>query len=247
MTTLLRAVDGSRGQQAGAVGRRRAATLHATCTKEAHAAPAIRASSRGSPRRTSALLWRVAVSSAPPCSPLQRFASPPARAAPERARTRALLCRVSRWHQRRARRAAGCAAAAASPPLRRWPPGRPLSPRLASSLAQPTSSARRRCTSWRRWTRPGLLPSVPCSAQCSRWRRCSSSSGAFFRAALTAHLADAARACSIVMTWYPNIKDDAFPWVIVYAPTEPLLAPTRKIITPVGCALVRRRRADDVR
>ena len=37
------------------------------------------------------------------------------------------------------------------------------------------------------------------------------------------------------MTWYPDIKDDAFPWVIVYAPTEPLLAPTRKIITPVGC------------
>jgi hypothetical protein len=40
----------------------------------------------------------------------------------------------------------------------------------------------------------------------------------------------------IVMTWYPNIKDDAFPWIIVYAPTEPLLAPTRKLITPVGCA-----------
>jgi YGGT family len=38
----------------------------------------------------------------------------------------------------------------------------------------------------------------------------------------------------IVMTWYPNIKDDAFPWSIVYIPTEPLLAPTRKIITPVG-------------
>lgn len=37
------------------------------------------------------------------------------------------------------------------------------------------------------------------------------------------------------MTWYPNVKDDAFPWSIVYAPTEPLLAPTRKLITPVGC------------
>jgi uncharacterized protein YggT (Ycf19 family) len=45
----------------------------------------------------------------------------------------------------------------------------------------------------------------------------------------------AGRAARIVMTWYPNIKDDAFPWVIVYAPTEPLLAPTRKLITPVGC------------
>jgi uncharacterized protein YggT (Ycf19 family) len=39
----------------------------------------------------------------------------------------------------------------------------------------------------------------------------------------------------IVMTWYPDIKDDAFPWSIVYVPTEPLLAPTRRIITPVGC------------
>ena len=37
------------------------------------------------------------------------------------------------------------------------------------------------------------------------------------------------------MTWYPNIKDDAFPWSLVYYPTEPLLAPTRKLITPVGC------------
>ena len=38
------------------------------------------------------------------------------------------------------------------------------------------------------------------------------------------------------MSWYPNIKDDAFPWSLVYYPTEPLLAPTRKLITPVGCA-----------
>jgi YggT family protein len=43
------------------------------------------------------------------------------------------------------------------------------------------------------------------------------------------------------MTWYPNIKDDAFPWSLVYIPTEPLLAPTRKIITPVGCDCVCRR------
>ena len=41
------------------------------------------------------------------------------------------------------------------------------------------------------------------------------------------------------MTWYPDIKDDAFPWIIVYAPTEPLLAPTRKVITPVGCVQTR--------
>jgi uncharacterized protein YggT (Ycf19 family) len=38
------------------------------------------------------------------------------------------------------------------------------------------------------------------------------------------------------MTWYPDIRDDAWPWSIVYVPTEPLLAPTRKLITPVGCA-----------
>lgn len=56
-------------------------------------------------------------------------------------------------------------------------------------------------------------------------------------AACAARLADARAARSIVMTWYPDIKDDAFPWIIVYAPTEPLLAPTRKFITPVGCAV----------
>jgi YggT family protein len=38
----------------------------------------------------------------------------------------------------------------------------------------------------------------------------------------------------IVMTWYPNIKDNEFPWSIVYLPTEPLLGPTRKLIEPVG-------------
>jgi YggT family protein len=43
----------------------------------------------------------------------------------------------------------------------------------------------------------------------------------------------------IVMTWYPNIKDDAFPWSLVYAPTEPLLSPTRKLITPVGRAALK--------
>ena len=41
--------------------------------------------------------------------------------------------------------------------------------------------------------------------------------------------------CRIVMTWYPNIKDDEFPWSIAYRPTEPLLAPTRLLIPPVGC------------
>jgi hypothetical protein len=55
--------------------------------------------------------------------------------------------------------------------------------------------------------------------------------------------ADARGARRIVMTWYPDIKDDAFPWIIVYAPTEPLLAPTRKFITPVGCDAVRRQSA----
>lgn len=36
------------------------------------------------------------------------------------------------------------------------------------------------------------------------------------------------------MTWYPNIKDDQFPWRIVYLPTEPLLVPMRKLVGGVG-------------
>jgi YggT family protein len=38
----------------------------------------------------------------------------------------------------------------------------------------------------------------------------------------------------IVLTWYPQLQLTQFPWNIIYLPTEPLLAPTRKIITPLG-------------
>lgn len=38
----------------------------------------------------------------------------------------------------------------------------------------------------------------------------------------------------IVMSWYPKLPVDKFPYVIAYAPTEPILAATRKLIPPVG-------------
>ncbi len=38
----------------------------------------------------------------------------------------------------------------------------------------------------------------------------------------------------IVMTWYPSVPYTKLPWVVVYAPTEPLLKPTRAMIPPVG-------------
>ncbi|KAF5737922.1 hypothetical protein HS088_TW13G00814 [Tripterygium wilfordii] len=38
----------------------------------------------------------------------------------------------------------------------------------------------------------------------------------------------------IVMSWYPKLPLGKFPYVIAYAPTEPLLGPTRKLIPPVG-------------
>ena len=38
----------------------------------------------------------------------------------------------------------------------------------------------------------------------------------------------------IVLTWYPQINLSQFPYVLVYLPTEPFLAPTRKIIPPLG-------------
>ena len=38
----------------------------------------------------------------------------------------------------------------------------------------------------------------------------------------------------IVMSWYPNLPVGKFPYVIAYAPTEPLLVATRKVIPPVG-------------
>jgi YggT family protein len=38
----------------------------------------------------------------------------------------------------------------------------------------------------------------------------------------------------IVLTWYPQIELTKFPFNLVALPTEPLLAPTRKVIAPIG-------------
>ncbi|KAH1191333.1 Protein COFACTOR ASSEMBLY OF COMPLEX C SUBUNIT B CCB3, chloroplastic [Glycine max] len=38
----------------------------------------------------------------------------------------------------------------------------------------------------------------------------------------------------IVMSWYPKLPVGKFPYVIAYAPTEPLLIPTRKVIPPLA-------------
>ncbi|KAL8139901.1 hypothetical protein V2J09_005922 [Rumex salicifolius] len=38
----------------------------------------------------------------------------------------------------------------------------------------------------------------------------------------------------IVMSWYPKLPVSKFPYVLAYAPTEPILIPTRKVIPPLG-------------
>ena len=38
----------------------------------------------------------------------------------------------------------------------------------------------------------------------------------------------------IVLTWYPQVESEKFPFKIVIAPTEPFLAPSRKLISPIG-------------
>ncbi|XP_047955329.1 protein COFACTOR ASSEMBLY OF COMPLEX C SUBUNIT B CCB3, chloroplastic [Salvia hispanica] len=38
----------------------------------------------------------------------------------------------------------------------------------------------------------------------------------------------------IVMSWYPKLPVDEFPYILAYAPTEPLLVQTRKIIPPLA-------------
>jgi YggT family protein len=38
----------------------------------------------------------------------------------------------------------------------------------------------------------------------------------------------------IVLTWYPQVESQKFPFSIVVAPTEPFLAPSRKLISPIG-------------
>lgn len=38
----------------------------------------------------------------------------------------------------------------------------------------------------------------------------------------------------IVLTWYPQVELTRFPFNLIALPTEPLLAPVRKIIAPIG-------------
>ncbi|XP_024187965.1 protein COFACTOR ASSEMBLY OF COMPLEX C SUBUNIT B CCB3, chloroplastic [Rosa chinensis] len=38
----------------------------------------------------------------------------------------------------------------------------------------------------------------------------------------------------IVMSWYPKIPVGKFPYVLAYAPAEPILIPTRKLIPTLG-------------
>lgn len=38
----------------------------------------------------------------------------------------------------------------------------------------------------------------------------------------------------IILTWYPQIDLNTWPFKIVYWPTEPFLAPVRKVVPPIG-------------
>lgn len=38
----------------------------------------------------------------------------------------------------------------------------------------------------------------------------------------------------IVLTWYPQVPLQQFPLVLIYLPTEPFLAPTRRLLPPLG-------------
>ena len=38
----------------------------------------------------------------------------------------------------------------------------------------------------------------------------------------------------IVLTWYPQIDLNRFPFNVIAVPTEPFLIPTRKIVPPLG-------------
>lgn len=38
----------------------------------------------------------------------------------------------------------------------------------------------------------------------------------------------------IVLTWYPQVELQRFPFSLIYYPTEPFLGVTRKIIPPIG-------------
>ena len=38
----------------------------------------------------------------------------------------------------------------------------------------------------------------------------------------------------IVLTWYPQVDLARFPFNVIAVPTEPFLAPSRKIVSPLG-------------
>ncbi len=38
----------------------------------------------------------------------------------------------------------------------------------------------------------------------------------------------------IVLTWYPQVDLSRFPFNLIALPTEPLLAPVRKLVAPIG-------------
>jgi YggT family protein len=38
----------------------------------------------------------------------------------------------------------------------------------------------------------------------------------------------------IVLTWYPQVESQKLPFSLVMLPTEPFLAPSRKLIPPIG-------------
>ncbi|MGD1704350.1 YggT family protein [Dapis sp. BLCC M229] len=38
----------------------------------------------------------------------------------------------------------------------------------------------------------------------------------------------------IVLTWYPQVNINQFPFNLIFWPTEPFLVPTRKIVPPLG-------------
>ncbi|MCT0251509.1 YggT family protein [Synechococcus sp. CS-197] len=38
----------------------------------------------------------------------------------------------------------------------------------------------------------------------------------------------------IVLTWYPQVDLKAAPWAVIALPTEPVLALTRRVVSPIG-------------
>ena len=38
----------------------------------------------------------------------------------------------------------------------------------------------------------------------------------------------------IVLTWYPQVNLKSGVWIIIFLPTEPILAVTRKVVAPIG-------------